>query len=136
MRRFNIKTIQVYYFNNKNVLFYLLSHTIQLQERKHKQQTNKNNINISIKYKKLLKFIYRRYKHIRDSYINIYFFMFFFPEIIINNLNSSNDYLKRYFTINNKTTDGGKIETNKIKIINETIPNFVPMNKNSLTEKL
>ena len=29
-----------------------------------------------------------------------------------------------------------KTKTNKIKIINETIPNFVPMNKNSLTEKL
>ena len=29
-----------------------------------------------------------------------------------------------------------KIKTNKIKIINETIPNFVPINKNSLTEKL
>ena len=41
----------------------------------------------------------------------------------LNILNSSNDYLKRYFTINNKTVDGGKIETNKMKI-NQIIRNI------------
>ena len=60
----------------------------------------------------------------------------------LNNLNSSNDYLKRYFTINNKTVDGGKIETNKIKIneilkkLKNTIIPSINNNIRDLTTKI
>lgn len=57
----------------------------------------------------------------------------------ISQLNSSNDYLKRFFTINNKTADGGKIEKVKseinqiIKKLNNTIIPDINSNINSLT---
>ena len=57
----------------------------------------------------------------------------------LNNLNSSNDYLKRYFTINNKTVDGGKLEKNITKIIkqiNNTIIPSINGNIRDLTTKI
>ena len=60
----------------------------------------------------------------------------------LNNLNSSNDYLKRFFTINNKTIDGGKIEKAKTeisqimkKLDNTIIPN-INSNISSLTNNI
>ena len=60
----------------------------------------------------------------------------------INYLNSANDYMKRYFTINKKTADDGEINKNKeqinkiIKKLNSTIIPSINSNINDLNIKI
>ena len=57
-------------------------------------------------------------------------------------LNSSNDYLKRYFTINNKTADNGEINKTKnninniLKKLNNTIIPSINSNINTLNTRI
>lgn len=59
-----------------------------------------------------------------------------------NSLNSANDYLKRYFTINGNTMDSGKVEKSKIEIsktikkVNNTIIPSINDNIRDLTRKI
>lgn len=55
---------------------------------------------------------------------------------------NSNDYMKRFFTINNKTADGGKINSTKeninqiVKKLNNTIIPSINSNINNLTTRI
>ena len=57
-------------------------------------------------------------------------------------LNSSNDYLKRFFTINNKTADNGEINKTKneinniVKKLNNTIIPSINSNINTLNTRI
>ena len=60
----------------------------------------------------------------------------------INYLSTSNDYMKSYFTINNKTADGGEINKTKneinniLKKLNNTIIPSINSNINTLNTRI